>query len=94
MLAIANTGEIGRGFGKNAGEWTGRVEISKEEIAGSTCSMHGYKRICCRLKGENLSCLDNWSNLEMKRTPVLTLMSALNKTINGHVEVAILSSKD
>ena len=32
MLATANTGEIGRGFGKNAGEWTGRVEVSKEEI--------------------------------------------------------------
>ena len=30
-LATANTGELGRGFGKNAGEWTGRVEISKEE---------------------------------------------------------------
>ena len=28
MLATANTGKIGRGFGKNAGEWTGRVEIS------------------------------------------------------------------
>ena len=42
MLAIANTGEIGRGFGKNAGEWTGRVEISKEEIPGSKRSMHGY----------------------------------------------------
>ena len=24
VLATANTGEIGRGFGKNAGEWTGR----------------------------------------------------------------------
>ena len=35
MLATANTGEIGRGFGKNAGEWTGNVEISKEEIPGS-----------------------------------------------------------
>ena len=32
MLATANTGEIGRCFGKNAGEWTGSVEISKEEI--------------------------------------------------------------
>ena len=32
VLATANTGEIGRGFGKNAGEWTGRVEISKEEL--------------------------------------------------------------
>ena len=42
MLAIANTGKIGRGFGKNAGEWTGRVEISKEENPGSKRSMHGY----------------------------------------------------
>ena len=28
-----------RGFGKNAGEWIGRVEISKEEIPGSKHSM-------------------------------------------------------
>ena len=42
VLAIANTGKIGRGFGKNAGEWTGRVEISKEEIPGSKRSMYGY----------------------------------------------------
>ena len=34
MLATANTEKL-RGFGKNAGEWTRRVEISKEEIAGS-----------------------------------------------------------
>ena len=43
VLAIANTGEIGRGFGKNAGEWTGRVEISKEETPGSKRSMYSYK---------------------------------------------------
>ena len=42
VLATANTGKIGRGFGKNAGEWTGRVEISKEEILGSNRSMWGY----------------------------------------------------
>ena len=42
VSATANTGEIGRGFGKNAGEWTGRVEISKEEIPGSKRSMYGY----------------------------------------------------
>ena len=42
VLATANTGEIGRDFGKNAGEWTGRVEISKEEIPGSKRSMYGY----------------------------------------------------
>ena len=39
-----------RGFGKNAGGWTGRVEISKEEIPGSKRSMYGYI-----LKGERLS---------------------------------------
>ena len=27
---------------KNADEWTGRVEISKEEIPGSKRSMYGY----------------------------------------------------
>ena len=37
-----NTGEIGRGFGKNAGEWTGRVVISKEEMPGSKRSIFGY----------------------------------------------------
>ena len=40
VLATANTEKIGRGFGKNAGVWTGRVEINKEEIPGSKRSMH------------------------------------------------------
>ena len=56
MLATANTGEIRRGFGKNAGEWTGRVEISKEEIPGSKRSMHGnIPTYSGALKGERLS---------------------------------------
>ena len=42
VLAKANTGEIGRSFGKNAGEWTGRAEISKEEIPSNKLSMYGY----------------------------------------------------
>ena len=42
VLATTNTGKIGRGFGKNAGEWTGRVEINEEEIPGSKRSMYGY----------------------------------------------------
>ena len=42
VLATANTGEIGKGFGKNAGKWTRSVEISKEEIPGSKRSMCGY----------------------------------------------------
>ena len=33
--------KLGRGFGKNTGEWTGREEISEEEIPGSKRSMHG-----------------------------------------------------
>ena len=32
--------KLGRGFGKNAIEWTGRIEISKAEIHGSKRSMH------------------------------------------------------
>ena len=37
-----NRKKIGRGFWINAGEWTGRIEISKEEIPGSKRSMYGY----------------------------------------------------
>ena len=33
----------------NAGEWTGRVEISKEEIPGSKRSKHGYVLTYSRL---------------------------------------------
>ena len=43
-----------RGFWGNAGEWTGRVKISKEEILGSKRSMCGYILTCCRLLRENL----------------------------------------
>ena len=42
VLATAKTGKIGRGFGKNAGEWTGKVKISKEEIPGRKRSMYGH----------------------------------------------------
>ena len=58
VLAIANTGEIGRGFGHNAGEWTGKVEISKKEIPCSKRSMHAwlYADLALKaLKGEPLS---------------------------------------
>ena len=49
VLATANTRKIGRGFGKHAGEWTGRVEISKEKISGSKRSMFGYRLTYSRL---------------------------------------------
>ena len=42
VLATANTGKIGRGFGKNTGEWTRRVKIGKEEVPGSKRNMYGY----------------------------------------------------
>ena len=42
VLATANTRKIRRGFGKNADEWTGGVEISKEKIPGSKRSMYSY----------------------------------------------------
>uniref|UniRef100_UPI003AF7950E hypothetical protein n=1 Tax=Thiolapillus sp. TaxID=2017437 RepID=UPI003AF7950E len=45
---------FGRGFGKNAGEWTGSVEISKEEIPGSKRSMYGYILTYSRLERENI----------------------------------------
>ena len=46
--------KIGRGFGKNAGEWTGKVEISKEELPGSKCSMYGYILTYSRFERENV----------------------------------------
>ena len=51
VLATDNTEEIRGGFGKNAAEWTGRVEISKEDIPGSNRSTD----LLQALKGERLS---------------------------------------
>ena len=42
VLATANTEERGRGFGKNAGEWTGRVEIRKKSLAVTVACMAIY----------------------------------------------------
>ena len=42
VSATSNTGKNRERFWKNADEWTGRVEISKEEIHGSKRSMYGY----------------------------------------------------
>ena len=46
--------KLGRGFSKNAGGWTGRVEICKEEIPGSKRSMYGYILTYSRLERENV----------------------------------------
>ena len=50
---------MGKGFRKDAGEWTGRVEKSKEEIPGSKHSMYSYfyTDLLSALKGERLSSL-------------------------------------
>ena len=43
MLATANTGKMRISFGKDAGEWTGRVEISKKKsLAVSVACMALY----------------------------------------------------
>ena len=71
VLAIASTGEIGRGLGKNAGEWTGRVEISREEIPGSKRSMHG--NISKHFKGRTfkLCILTRWDfNFCVRSSPL------------------------
>ena len=45
LLATANTGKNRERFWKkNVGEWTGREEISKDEIPGSKRNTHGYIR--------------------------------------------------
>ena len=49
ILRLHREEKIGRGFGKNAGEWTGRVETSKGEIPGSKRSMYGYLLTYSRL---------------------------------------------
>ena len=54
MLATANTGKkSGEVFEKNAGEWTGRAEICKEEIPGSKRSVYGYVLTYFRLEGRS-----------------------------------------
>ena len=62
MLATANTGKIGRGFGQNAGDWIGRVEIGKEKIPGSKRSMYGYILTTPSFKGRTfkLCVLTRW----------------------------------
>ena len=49
VLATANKGKTWERFGKNADEWTGRVEISKEEIPGSKRSIYGCNLTYSRL---------------------------------------------
>ena len=41
VLAAANIRKSWDSFGKNAGEWTGRVQIGEEEIPDNKRIMHG-----------------------------------------------------
>ena len=55
MLATANTGKNRERFGKNAGEWTGRVEIRKKSLAISVECLAIYTDLLQALKGERFS---------------------------------------
>ena len=54
VSATANTGKTRERFGKNAGEWTGGIEMSKEEIPGRKRCMYGYMLTYSRLYRKNL----------------------------------------
>ena len=55
FILQANTGKNWERFlKKNAGEWTGRVEINEEELPGSKRSMYGYILTYSRLERENV----------------------------------------
>ena len=54
FILQANTGKKWERFCKNAGEWTERVEISKEELPGSKRSMYGYILTYYSLERENV----------------------------------------
>ena len=52
--ALQHRKKLGEVLEKNAGEWTGRVEISKEELPGSKRSIYGYILTYSRLERENV----------------------------------------
>ena len=45
--------KLRRGYGKNAVAWIKRVEIRKEEIPDSKCSMHGNVLTYSRFERQN-----------------------------------------
>ena len=71
MLTTADTGKIRRGFGKNAGEWTGRVEINKEEIPGSKRSLYCYILTTPGFTGRTfkLCVLTRWDLISVSAAP-------------------------
>ena len=54
FILQANRKKLGEVLEKNAGERTGRVKISKEEIPGSKRSMYVYILTYSRLERENV----------------------------------------
>ena len=57
LRAYTGMKKSGEVLEKNAGKWTGRVEISKEEIPGSKRSMYDYILTHPRLQRENVYAL-------------------------------------
>ena len=50
VLATTNTGKIRRGFGKNAGEWPGKVEKKQSDLLDkSDMARRKKKCYCCSL---------------------------------------------
>ena len=96
MLATANTGKIRRDFGKNADEWTERVEISKEEIPGRKCSnVWLYTDLLQALKGERLSsCVLTRCGLQFLRPQLPTAGKRTAETRTGTRSLETVSSKE
>ena len=84
VLAKANTGKNRERFWKNAGELTGRLEISKEEIPGSKRSMYGYILTYCRGRTFELCVLTRWDfNFCVRSSPLRGAGVGLRK---NHIE--------
>ena len=72
-------------FWENAGEWTGRVEISKKEIPGSKLACMAVYRPTSGFKGFKLCVLNRWNfNFCVRSSPLRgTTVSDKTKTSDG-----------
>ena len=90
VLAAANTGKTWERFSKNAGEWTWRVEIRKEEIPGSKSSRHAINTPTAGFKGITfkLRVLNRWDLNFCIRSSPLRDSNSLRLTVSEYVPVA------
>ena len=83
VLVTATHEKSGQDLGKKkASEWTGRVEISKEEVPGSKRSMYGYILTYSRLKGRTfkLCVLTRWDfNFCVRSSPLRGIIAGLGR---------------